>query len=315
MIIPVAVAQAGSVPFDAAGTVEKAVSWIREAKKAGAKLIVFPEAFIGTYTRGASFGAPVGMRTPEGREAFLRYFNNSIEVPGPESEIIGKAARENGVYVVMGVLERTVTGTLFCTILFWDDAGRLMGKRRKLIPIGGERLVWGSGDGSTLPVFATPLGRMGAVTCWENYMPMLRMHMYNQGIQLYCAPTADDKENWISTMRHISIEGRCFVLGACQHIRRGAYPADYECLLGDDPDLIVSRGGSAIIDPFGRTLTGPDFSSESLLVAELDLEEIVRAKFDLDIAGHCARPDIFELHVNTAPMSAVREIARTDGKN
>lgn len=305
MTTTVAVAQVGSIPFNAAATVEKAIDWIAKAGKAGAKLVLFPEAFIGTYARGAGFGAPVGMRTPEGREEFLRYFNNAIEITGPEVRAVGEAAREHRIHVVMGVIERALPATLYCTILFWDDQGRLMGSHRKLMPIGGERLIWGSGDGSTLPVFETPMGRMGAVICWENYMPLLRMHMYSQGITLYCAPTADDKDNWLSTMRHVSVEGRCFVLSACQYIRRGDYPDNYECLLGDDPDIVISRGGSAIIDPFGRILAGPDFSGENLLLAEIDQDQVIRAKFDLDVAGHCSRPDIFQLRVNTAPLRSV----------
>ena len=154
-------------------------------------------------------------------------------------------------------------GTLYCSVLFFAPDGALMGKHRKLMPTAAERLVWGFGDGSTMPVFETPIGRLGAVICWENYMPLLRMHMYAQGIQIYCAPTADDRETWLSTLRHIALEGRCFVLGCNQFARRSDYPADYPAIQGNDPAAVMSRGGSCIIDPLGRVLAGPDFDGPS----------------------------------------------------
>ena len=204
----------------------------------------------------------------------------------------------------MGVMERDL-GTLYCTALFFGPDGSLLGKHRKLMPTAGERLAWGFGDGSTLPVLQTPIGNIGAVICWENYMPMLRMAMYAKGISIYCAPTADDRETWLPTMRHIALEGRCFVLTACQTIRLRDFPKDYRCALTEDPDALLMRGGSAIIDPLGTVLAGPAFGEETLLTAELDLHALVRAKFDFDVAGHYARPDIFSLSVNEAPQSAV----------
>ena len=216
--VRVALVQAAPVAFDREATLEKARDLTARAAAEGARLIVFPEAFVSGYPRGLDFGARVGSRTPEGREWFRRYWESSVDVPGPATETLGAAARDARAHLVVGVIERD-GGTLYCTVLFIDDAGTLLGKHRKLMPTASERLIWGQGDGSTLPVFDTPIGRLGAVICWENYMPMLRMHMYAKGIQLYCAPTADDRETWLSTMRHIALEGRCFVLGCNQYAR------------------------------------------------------------------------------------------------
>lgn len=299
-----AVVQIGANPFDATASAERAAQAIREAAAAGARVIVFPEAYLGGYPKGATFATPVGMRKPEGREAFRRYHAAAISVPGSQTELIADATAATGAFVVIGVIER-VGGTLYCTALFFDGERGLVGKHRKLMPTAAERLIWGFGDGSTLPVFDTSLGRIGAVICWENYMPMLRMHMYSQGVTLYCAPTADDRDTWVPTMRHVALEGRCYVLTACQHIRRGAYPADYACELGDDPDTVLMRGGSAIIDPLGNVLAGPDFDGETILYADIDPDQIARGKYDFDVAGHYARPDVFQLHVDTRPKQAV----------
>jgi nitrilase len=299
-----AVAQAASHPIDSQASAAKAVGLINEAHKAGASLLVFPEAFLGGYPKGASFGAPVGMRKPDGRQAYLDYFNSAIDLDGPEVEAIAKASRATSMFIVIGCIEREL-GTLYCTVLFFNGEKGLVGKHRKLMPTAGERLIWGFGDGSTMPVFDTPLGKIGAVICWENYMPMLRMYMYSQGIGIYCAPTADDRDTWVPSMQHIALEGRCFVLTACQYIQRGAYPAGHECALGDDPDTVLMRGGSAIIDPLGKVLAGPNFDGETLLYAEIDTDQIVRGKFDFDVAGHYARPDVFQLAVDSRPKSAV----------
>jgi nitrilase len=161
-----------------------------------------------------------------------------------------------------------------------------------------ERLIWGYGDGSTLPVFDTPIGRIGSVICWENYMPLLRTAMYAKNVQLYCVPTADDRDTWQATMRHIAIEGRCFVLSACQYIKRGAFPDDYDAIQGNEADTVLMRGGSLIVSPLGEILAGPNFDQECILTAELDLDDIARGKYDFDAVGHYARPDIFRLSVD-----------------
>jgi nitrilase len=300
----VAVVQAGAVPFDSIRSVEKACSLAVDAAKQGAKLVVFPEAFVSVYPKGLDFGARVGMRSPEGRDDFRRYWESAIDVPGPATDILAASARDNNIYLVIGVIERDI-GTLYCTVLFFSPDGRLMGKHRKLMPTAMERLIWGFGDGSTLPVFETPLGKIGSVICWENYMPMLRMAMYSKGIQLYCAPTADDRDTWIPTMQHIALEGRCFVLASCQYIKRGAYPKDYLAIQGDDPDTLIIRGGSCIVGPLGQILAGPDYEGECILTADIDFGDIARGKYDFDVAGHYARPDVFRLYVNERAAPAV----------
>ncbi len=304
-----AVAQCGSVPDDPVASAQKAAQIIHEAAGAGARLIVFPEAFLGGYPKGASFGCPVGVRKPEGRQAYMLYHKAAIDLGGPEVETICDATAKTGAFVVIGCIERD-GGTLYCTALFFDGERGLIGKHRKLMPTAGERLIWGFGDGSTMPVFDTPLGRVGAVICWENYMPMLRMHMYSQGISIYCAPTADDRDSWLPSMRHIALEGRCYVLTACQYMVRGAYPAGHESSLGDAPETVMMRGGSAIIDPLGRVLAGPLFDSETILYAQIDPDEVLRGKFDFDVVGHYGRPDIFELTVDDRPKSTVRPLSR-----
>ncbi|MFN8493104.1 MAG: carbon-nitrogen hydrolase family protein [Caldilineaceae bacterium] len=300
-----AVVQDAPVAFDLAQTLVKVRARLAEAAQQQAQIVVFPEAFLSGYPKGNDFGARVGMRAPAGRELFQRYWASAVDVPGPITQLLGEAARQHEVYLVIGVIERD-GGTLYCTVLFFAPDGALLGKHRKVMPTAMERLIWGFGDGSTLPVLPTPLGRVGAVICWENYMPMLRTAMYAQGIQLYCAPTVDDRDTWIPTMRHIAVEGRCFVLSSCQFARRSDYPADYETIQGNAPETILIRGGSCIINPLGEVLAGPCYNELTVLVADLDLDLIVRGKFDLDVVGHYARPDIFQLQVNTQATTAVK---------
>lgn len=292
-----AVIQAASNPTNALASAQKAAAFIREAAAAGAKIAVFPEAFLGGYPKGASFGTPVGMRKAEGREAYARYFAGAVDIDGPEVGEVREAANVDNMLVVIGIIERAGS-TLYCTALIIDGASGEMTKHRKLMPTAAERLIWGFGDGSTMPVVETALGKVGAVICWENYMPMMRMAMYAKGITLYCAPTADDRDGWAASMQHIALEGRCHVLSACQFIRRGDYPADYECALGDDPDTILMRGGSMIVGPLGEVLAGPDYSGETILYANIESDALIRARYDFDVAGHYARPDIFRLEVD-----------------
>jgi len=299
-----AVVQAASVAFDRERTLEKAAVLSAEAGSKGARLVVFPEAFISAYPRGLDFGAVVGNRTDEGRRDFQRYWESSVDVPGPAVDQLARIARANNIYLVMGVIERE-GGTLYCTVLFFAPDGTYLGKHRKLMPTASERLVWGFGDGSTMPVYDTPLGKLGAVICWENYLPLMRASMYAKGIELYCAPTADSRDSWIASVRHIAVEGRCFVLSCNQFNRRRDFPADYRSNFGDDPKAVVTRGGSCIVDPFGNFLAGPNFDDETILIAEIDRAQIIRGKMDLDVVGHYARPDVFQLHVDERPKSPV----------
>ena len=304
----VVVVQATPVAGDTAATVAKAASLIADAGKRGAKVAVFPEAFIGGYPKGADFHIFIGGRTSEGRQEYANYWSRAIAVPGPETEIIGDAARDAQLFITIGVIERE-GGTLYCTALFFGPNGALLGKHRKLMPTAAERLCWGFGDGSTLTTVETPWGKMGAVICWENYMPLLRMAMYSKGIAIYCAPTADDRDSWAASMRHIALEGRCFVLSSCQYLTRADFPKDMHNEISNEKDHVLMRGGSVIIDPLGRVLAGPDFTGETILTAELDSEDIPRSQFDFDAVGHYARPDIFKLVVNEQPMPAVVQLA------
>lgn len=302
--VKVAVVQAAPVAFDRKNTLKKVQELVGEASRQGAQLVLFPEAFISGYPRGLDFGAVVGSRSEKGREDFLRYWMSSVDVPGPAVEELGRTARDNRIYLVIGVVERD-GGTLYCSVLFFAPDGSFLGKHRKIMPTGSERLVWGFGDGSTLPVFDTPFGKLGAVICWENYLPLMRAAMYAKGIEVYCAPTADCRDSWIASVRHIAVEGRCFVLACNQFNRRRDFPDDYDSVYGSDPEAVVTRGGSCIVDPFGNFLAGPNMEDEVILIAEIDRAQIIRGKYDLDVVGHYARPDIFQLYVDERPKRPV----------
>ena len=295
--VRVAVVQAAPVSFDRDCTIAKVRALTAEAAARGARLVVFPEAFVSAYPRGMTFGAVIGDRSAEGRECCRRYWESSVDVPGPATDTLGEIARETNAHLVIGVIERD-GGTLYCTALFLAPTGELLGKHRKLVPTASERLVWGQGDGSTMPVFDTPVGKIGAAICWENYMPLYRTALYAKGVQLYLAPTADSREGWVASMRHIALEGRCFVLSCNQFARRSDYPRDYPADLPSDAAAVVTRGGSCIVNPLGDVIAGPVYDEEAILTADLDLGDTVRGKFDLDVVGHYARPDVFQLLVN-----------------
>lgn len=307
--VRVGVVQASPVPFDTPATVAKVVAMTREASGQGAKVVLFPEAYVGGYPWGLAFGTAVGGRSDAGRRTWERYWRGAIDVPGPETAALADAAREAGVHLNVGVIERDSTysgGTLFCTLLYFGPDGTLLGKHRKLKPTAAERLIWGEGDGSTLTVVDTPWGRMGGLICWENYMPLARMALYGKGVELYLAPTADARPRWQATLQHIALEGRCFVLGCNQYVRRDMYPADLEIAeeLQKWPETLC-RGGSAIYDPAGDAVAGPLWDEEGILVADLELTAIPRAKFDFDVTGHYARPDVFRLQVDERAKAPV----------
>src|SRR5580692_11307505 len=299
-----AVVQAAPVIFDRERTLKKVDGLAGEAASQGARLVVFPEAFVSAYPRGMDFGAVFGSRSEAGREQFRRYWESSVDVPGPAVDALARTAKRSRIYLVIGVIERD-RGTLYCTVLFFAPDGAHLGKHRKIMPTASERLVWGFGDGSTMPVFETPLWKIGAVICWENYLPLMRATMYAKGIEIYCAPTADARDSWIASMRHIAVEGRCFVLSCNQFNCRRDFPPEYRSIFGEDPDTVVCRGGSCIVDPFGDFLAGPNTEGEAILIAEIDLRQIVRGKYDFDVVGHYARPDIFQLQVDERPKKAV----------
>ena len=292
-----AVVQAGGVLFDPARSLEKGLDLIRDAAAEGARVIVLPEAFLGGYPKGLDFGVTVGSRAPEGREEFRRYWAGAIDVPGSETEALGELARDLGLYLVVGAIERR-GGTLYCTALFFTPEQGFAGLHRKLMPTAAERLIWGTGDGSTLTTVQSRYGVIGSAICWENYMPLFRAAMYGKGVDLWCAPTVDARDAWQATIRHVALEGRCFVLSACQYMLRSDAPPDVHPIQGDDPSTVLIEGGSAIVSPLGDVLAGPLRGREGVLVAELDLDDIPRARFDFDAAGHYARPDLFSLSVD-----------------
>ena len=288
-MLKVSVAQLGSVLFDTPATLDRMEAICRQAAKTGAQLIVCPEALVGGYPKGMTFGAIVGSRSEDGRDLFLRYSLAAIRVPGPQTERIAEWAKELNLHIVTGVIERD-GGTLYCTSLIFSPDGGLISKHRKLMPTGSERLLWGLGDGSTMQVADTAIGRIGVAICWENYMPLYRQHLYNQGVELWCAPTVDSREIWQASMRHSAYEGRCFVLSACQSLTKADWPQDLREQGGE------IDGRSLIVSPFGEVLAGP-LKGRGLLTAELNLDDIQRGKYDLDVAGHYNRPDVFDLRI------------------
>jgi nitrilase len=311
--VRVAAIQAAPVLFDREATIARMAERVAEAAAQGARLVVFPEAYVPAYPRGFSFGAVVGSRTEEGRDLWARYWAASVAVPGPAADAIAAIAREHHVYLTVGVVERDAShggGTLFCTLLYYGPDGSYLGKHRKLKPTGSERLIWGEGDGSTLTTFDTEWGRVGGLICWENYMPLARAAMYAKGLHIYLAPTADCRDTWQSTLQHIATESRCFVVGCNQYVHRSMVPADVPCAHEIDamPEELC-RGGSAIYGPLGDLLAGPLYGEEGILVADLDLREITRSRYDFDASGHYARPDVFRLEVDERPRPAAHSVA------
>jgi nitrilase len=298
----IAALQLGTSPAGTRATLDSILGFEAEIRDREAALVVMPEALLGGYPKGEIFGTRLGFRLPEGRETFRRYHAGAIQVPGPETEELAALSQRSGASLVVGVIERD-RNTLYCTALFFNPGEGLVAKHRKLMPTASERLVWGMGDGSTLPVVDTAAGKAGAAICWENYMPLLRYAMYAKGVQIWCAPTVDEREVWSSTMRHIAHEGRCFVVSACQ-VQPSPRALGLE-VPGWDPERPLMRGGSLIAGPQGELLAGPLVGETGLLTAAVDLEELVGTRYDLDVTGHYARPDVFSLHVDERPKPAV----------
>ncbi len=299
--VTVGVVQATPALFDLDKSVNLVIDWINRAAAAGCQLVLFPESFIPCYPRGLNFDAVVGRRTDKGRTMWLDYWANSLDIASSQTQRISEAVRKANLFVALGVTEKEpVGGTLHCSLLYFGPDGTLLGKHRKLKPTGLERYIWGESDGSTLVSFDTDLGRVGGLICWENYMPLARMAMYQQGIEIYLAPTADARDSWQATMQHIALEGRCFVLASNQFVRKADYPERYQAELTHEPD-IMSSGGSVILSPMGEILAGPLWNQEGLLVADLDFTVLAKSKLDFDCVGHYARPDVFKLDVVNQP--------------
>lgn len=299
--LKVGVVQATPALFDLERSVALVIDWIERAARQGCQLVLFPESFLPGYPRGLSFDAVVGRRTERGRELWLDYWTNSLEADSPHTVRIGEAVRKAGIFLALGVTERDPRGgTLYCSLFYFGPDGRFLGQHRKLKPTGLERYVWGEGNGSGLLSFDTELGKIGGLICWENYMPLARTALYQQGVEIYLAPTADARDSWQATMQHVALEGRCFVLASNQFVRKSDYPDRYQPDLTDEPE-VMSRGGSVIFSPFGEILAGPLYDAEGLLTAELDFATLVKSKLDFDPVGHYARPDVFRLDVANQP--------------
>jgi nitrilase len=291
--------QAAPLLFDLPETLRRFTDLLGRAAAQGAELVVFPEAFIGGYPKGVTFGATVGQRHAAGRALFARYRASAIEIPGEVADQLAATVAAHRTHVVVGVIERKA-GTLYCAALVFGPDGALLGHHRKLVPTGTERLIWGSGDARDVIVVDTELGRLGVAICWENYMPLYRTALYQRGVQIYCAPTVDHRDSWTATMRHIAVEGRCFVLSANQYATEEDFPADFLAEVARYPaeeNTALIRGGSCAVDPFGTVLAGPSFDTQDILVTNIDTDVLDGAYLDLDVVGHYARPDLFRLDV------------------
>jgi len=302
--IKVAAAQVGAVLFDTPATLARVDRLCRQAAGEGIRLLVFPEALLGGYPKDVDFGCKVGSRSEGGRDLFRRYWESAIVCPGAETQQLATLSQELGLHIVIGVIERD-RGTLYCTSLIFVPGRGLAAKHRKLMPTASERLIWGFGDGSTMPLVDTELGRIASAICWEHYMPMYRQYLYAGGVQIWCASTVDEREMWRVSMRHIAYEGRCFVISACQFFTRADCPADFDPIQGNAPETVLIKGGSVIVSPAGQIVAGPLEGCEGLVAAEIDLSDVARGKFDLDVAGHYARPDVFKLTVDVGAKPAV----------
>jgi len=285
----------GSDSNTTAQTLENLLAFKQDIRQSDCDLLVMPEALLGGYPKGSDFGTRVGYRSDEGRAEFLAYWQQAIDLDGPEVKAVSELAKGCNTAIVIGVIERS-GATLFCTALFISNQGDILGKHRKLMPTASERLIWGQGDGSTLPVVETSAGRIGAAICWENYMPLLRTAMYAKRLEIWCAPTVDDRDIWQSSMTHIAYEGRNFLVSACQYQPPPSAAQSRDAAWPENKPLI--RGGSVIISPMGEVLAGPLYDKQGLISAEIDLDDIIKARYDMDPVGHYSRPDIFKLSVD-----------------
>jgi len=287
--------------LDRDASIDKACGLIREAAAGGATLAVLPEAFVPGYPLWVWL-IPPG-RTHPLRALFTELHRNSITIPGPETKRLGEAAADSGMTVAIGVNERNSEAsdsTLYNTLLYIGSNGEVLGKHRKLIPTAGERLVWGQGAEASLEVFHLPFGRLSGLLCWENYMPLARYALLAQGEQIHVAPTWDRGEPWISSMRHVAKEGRCFVVGACQAFHKDDIPDSLEFKNEYLGDIVgwINPGLSVIVDPDGKIVAGPLDAKEGILYADVDTSQLVGPRWQLDVAGHYARPDLFELTIH-----------------
>lgn len=311
--IKAAAVQAEPVVLDREATVEKACQLILETAANGAQLIIFPELFIPTYINAAVWGRGLAsFGTANAKRAWSRLWQNSVEIPSHTTDRLSKTARDANAVVAIGLHEReSKSRSLYNTLLFLNSDGTLLGKHRKLMPTNHERMVHGRGDGSTLRVYDTPVGRVGGLICWENWMPLSRFALYSQGEQIHIAPTADDDERTLINTRNTAIEGGVFVISVCMVLRKESFPKDFEFQQElEDAGDYLQTGGSAIIGPEGSILAGPLWKEEGILYAELDLNQVVEQSQLLDVAGHYARPDVLSLHLKATPQNVLEKPAK-----
>ncbi len=297
--------QLGASEQGTASTLEHILSFEKQILDSNSNLVVMPEALLGGYPKGEIFGTRLGYRLAQGRERFAEYFSQAIKVPGTETDALADFSKRINSSLVIGVIERD-GHTLYCTALYFTPQDGLVGKHRKLMPTGTERLIWGQGDGSTLPVFDTNVGKIGAAICWENHMPQLRTAMYAKGVEIWCAPTVDERDIWQASMRHIAHEGRCFVVSACQYqpspASKGQDVEDW------DKERPLINGGSVIVGPMGDVLAGPLKGEEGMISASINTDDLIKARYDFDVVGHYSRPDVFSLKVDERKKSTVEFI-------
>lgn len=296
--------------FDKEKTLQKIESLVNKYAAEGCDLIVFPESFVPGYPRGFSFGAKVGYRTDEGRKLYSVYHSNSFDLESDDLSRIESLSKSSGAYIILGITEKqSSNGSLYCSMIYISPTDGLLGVHRKIKPTGTERIIWAEAGGESLVTFDTRIGKLGGLICWENYMPLARMAMYQQGIEIYIAPTADSREEWTTTMKQIALEGRCFVLGCNQYFTKSMYPLEYQHLVKNEAEEIC-LGGSVIVSPHGKIIEGPLFGKSGALIAELDLDEVVQAKLDFDVNGHYSRQDIFQFKVINQPEIKKEEAVR-----
>ena len=297
--VTVACVQAEPVVLDRDATLDKLAGLTAEAAGQGANLVVFPETFVSVYPSSAWAKALAGWSDPRAKAAFAALAREAVEIPGPAADRLGEIAREHGVWLVTGVNEVDPgrNGTVYNALLYHAPDGSLALKHRKLVPTNHERLVWGQGDGGGLRAIETPLGRLGGLICWENYMPLARFALYESGVEIYLASTADDGDEWQATLVHIARESRAFVVAPCHFQRAEAYPDDFALAELIEGRGLLGRGGSAILSPDGTYLAGPLYDEEGVLYAELDPTRLLEERQRFDPSGHYHRPDILRLEV------------------
>ncbi len=295
----IAVIQAAPIMFDKVACTKKAIGQINTASQNGAQLIVFPELFIPGYPYGMTFGFTTGSRTAEGRLDWKYYYDNSIVIPGPETALLAEAAKKAKTYVSIGVSERDATSaTLYNSNIVFSPEGKIDAVHRKLKPTGAERVIWGDANQDYFPITQSPWGPIGSLICWESYMPLARVALYQKGVTIYISPNTNDNKEWQSTIQHIAIEGHCFFVNCDMFFTKAMYPSTLHCPeeIAKLPE-VVCRGGSCIIDPYGHYVTAPVWDKEDIIYATLNLEMVPMSRMEFDSCGHYSRPDVLELKV------------------